>query len=94
MGKKVVNIHPRIYDGDFCLECGALATDTHHVLFGRNRANSEIYGLTVRLCRSCHAQLHDRDETIAMKYRKLGQLVFEYEYGHEKYMEIFGRSYL
>lgn len=94
MGKQVKCIHRRIYDGDFCLECGAKATDMHHCVYGKNRANSEQWGLTIMLCRSCHSRLHDKDEKLAMKYRQMAQIAFEYEYGHEKWMEIFGRSYV
>lgn len=68
--------------------------NTHHLIFGKNRQNSEDYGLTVRLCAECHARLHDKDEAMAMRYRKMGQIAFEYKYGHEKYMEVFGRNYI
>lgn len=84
----------RIHEGEFCLECGAIATDTHHCLFGSNREKAEYYGLTVRLCRRCHSKLHDEDERLALKYRRLGQLAFEYKFNHEDYMRIFGRNYL
>ena len=84
----------RLYDGEYCIECGRPATDEHHCIFGKNRKNSDDYGLTVMLCRECHSRLHDRDEELAMKYRKLGQLAFEYRYSHEEYMAVFGRSYI
>lgn len=95
MAKKVICIHPRIHDGDFCLECGATATDTHHTLFGnKDRDNAEKFGLTIRLCRNCHSRLHDKDEAMAEKYRRLGQLCFEYEYGHEEYMRLFYKNHI
>lgn len=94
MGKKVVNIHPRIYDGDFCLECGALATDRHHCLMNKDRDRAEEWGLTVKLCRKCHSRLHDKDEAMANKYRRLGQLCFEYQYGHEEYMRLFYKNHI
>lgn len=94
MAKRVICIHPRIYDGEYCLECGAKATDTHHCLMNKDRDKAEKYGLTVKLCRSCHSRLHDRDEALANKYRRLGQLCFEYEYGHEAYMREFFKNHI
>lgn len=85
----------RIHTGEYCLECGARATETHHCLFGnKDKSLAEQYGLTIRLCRSCHSRLHDRDEDLAEKYRKLGQLCFEYKYGHEAYMKTFFKNHL
>ena len=84
----------RMHDGEYCAECGAVATDTHHCIFGKNRQNSETWGLTVRLCRSCHRRLHDSDEQLAMRYRKAAQMAFTLAYGHDEYMKIFGRNYL
>lgn len=84
----------RLHDGEYCIECGAPATDTHHCLFGRNRADADADGLTVRLCRQCHSRLHDKDEAMAMRYRKMAQVAYEYRYGHEMYMKRYGRNYL
>lgn len=67
---------------------------SQQIIFGKNRKNSEKYGLKVRLCDECHYRLHNQDEALAMKYRKLGQLYFEARWGHEKYMQVFGRNYL
>lgn len=95
MSKKVICIHRRIHDGDFCLECGAKATDTHHVLFGnKDRDHAETWGLTVKLCRSCHRRLHDRDEEMAERYRRLGQLCFMYEFGEEEYRKLFFKNHI
>ena len=82
------------FDVEKCIECGARGTQTHHCIFGRNRANSEKYGLKVRMCVKCHQRLHDRDEKLAMKYRKMAQECFEARWGHEKFMKVFGRNYL
>lgn len=84
----------RIYEGELCLECGKMASETHHCIFGKNRQNSEDYGLTVHLCNRCHWRLHNVDEVLAMKYRKIGQIVFEARHSHEEFMWIFGRNYL
>lgn len=84
----------RLHDTEYCFECDRPAVHTHHMIFGKNRANSEKYGLTIKLCAECHRRLHDRDEKMAMRYRKMAQAAFEYKYSHEEYMKIFGRSYL
>ena len=85
----------RLHESEYCFECDRPAAHTHHLIFGsKNRQNSEDYGLTVRLCPECHRRLHDQDEQMAMRYRKMGQAAFEYRYDHETYMKIFGRNYL
>lgn len=81
-------------DMSYCIECGAPGTDTHHCVFGSNRMNADRFRLTVRLCRACHRRLHDKDEALAMKYRKMAQKAFEESYSHEEWMKIFGRNYL
>ena len=89
------NHHKRIYDGEICIECGRHATETHHVLFGsKDRSHAEEFGLTVSMCGECHYRLHNKDEALAEKYRKLGQLCFEYEFGHEEYMKTFFKNHL
>lgn len=82
------------FDINTCIECGAPGTHTHHCIFGKNRKNSETYGLKVRLCSACHYRLHNQDEALAMKYRKMAQKVFEESHSHEDFMKIFGRNYL
>lgn len=84
----------RLHESEYCFECDRPITEEHHLIFGKNRQNAEDWGLTIRLCPDCHKRLHDRDEQMAMRYRKMGQVAFEYKYGHEKYMEIFGRNYI
>lgn len=82
------------FDHETCIECGGPGEHTHHCIFGKNREWSDKYGLIVRLCSSCHYRLHNQDEKLAMKYRRLGQRYFEDKYGHARYMEVFGRNYL
>lgn len=81
------------FDVDTCIECGGRGEHTHHCIFGHNRKNSEKYGLKVRLCTECHYRLHNRDEALAMKYRRLGQIYFEAKYSHEEFMKAFGKNY-
>lgn len=82
------------FDKYKCIECGDPGTHTHHCIFGKNRKNSEKYGLKVRMCWKCHYRLHNEDEALAMKYRRMAQYYFEQKYSHEEFMKIFGRNYL
>lgn len=82
------------FDPNVCIECGGRGEHTHHCIFGKNRRWSEAYGLKVRLCHECHQRLHDRDEAMARKYKKMAQEAFEAKYSHEEFMRIFGRNYL
>lgn len=82
------------YHRNVCIECGGHGREDHHCIFGKNRANSDKYGLIVRLCHDCHYRLHNSDEALAMKYRQLGQMCFEETHSHEEYMRIFGKNYL
>lgn len=70
---------------------------SHHVFGGPNRRWSEKYGLKIWLCPEHHnmsdAGIHfnkDFDQTV----KKMAQLYFELEHGHDAFMEIFGRNYL
>lgn len=71
----------------------------HHIFNGPNRAKSEEYGVKVYLCPECHMYgphaVH-RDpageENTWLKQR--GQQAFEAIYGHNKFMEIFGKNQL
>lgn len=84
----------RLHESEYCFECDKPVTEEHHLIFGKNRKNAEDWGLTVRLCPQCHRRLHDKDEQMAMRYRKMAQAAFEYKYSHEEFMRIFGRNYL
>lgn len=84
----------RLHESEYCFECDKPVTEEHHLIFGKNRQNAEDWGLTIRLCPECHRRLHDKDEQMAMRYRKMAQAAFEYKYSHEDFMRIFGRNYL
>lgn len=82
------------FDVNVCIECGGRGTQTHHCIFGKNRKHSEEYGLKVRMCGKCHRRLHDEDEEMAMKYRRMAQECFEQHHSRAEFMKIFGRNYL
>lgn len=91
MGSKAIK---RLHEGDYCIECGGIATDTHHCLSGSRRSLAEEDGLTVRLCRNCHYKLHNIDERMALKYRKLAQVAYEYKHSTEAFRERYGKNYV
>lgn len=82
-----------------CYICGQERRylEEHHVFGGPNRKLSEKHGLKVHLCLECH-----RDSKIGVHFNKerrmelqaIAQKEFENKYGHEKFMEIFGKSWI
>lgn len=81
-----------------CFFCGR--TDDlhlHHVLEGRNRGNSDKYGLTIYLC-SYHHNMSDDSVHFNLIYKKLmriiAQLYFEQKWGStEDFKKIFRKNY-
>lgn len=69
----------------------------HHVFFGPNRKQSEIYGCWVWLRAdyhnmSSHGVHFDRELDLMLKRET--QAKFEEIYSHEKFMKVFGKNYL
>lgn len=68
--------------------------EEHHIFGAANRKHSETYGLKIFLCRYHHEMVH-RKKALALKMHKIGQMVFEKQYGSRSdFMAVFGRSYL
>lgn len=69
----------------------------HHIFGGPNRSLSEEYGLKVYLCPDCHeldeAAVHKNHENMLLLQQD-AQREFEREYGHDKFMKLFGKNYL
>lgn len=91
MAKSIV-----VKDFTKCLFCGRPMEAKHHVFGGSNRRNSERFGLTVPLCNehhnmSNHSVHMDRDMDI--KVKAMAQIAFENKYGHEKFMQVFGKNF-
>ena len=83
-----------INDNFECYLCGRTGTlHRHHCLHGIRRKAADKYDLTVYLCPECHRRLHDNGDG-DRELQKLAQRTFESRYGHEKYMETFGKNYL
>ncbi len=81
-----------------CWLCGTtIDLHRHHVFGGSaNRAKSEKYGLTVYLCAPHHnmsASGVHFDKAFDRQLKAWAQGKFEEIYGHEKFMDVFGRNY-
>ena len=79
-----------------CIFCGRPREAIHHAFGGCNRQNSTKYHLLVPLCNehhnmSKHSVHFDRDMDI--KVKAMAQIAFENKYGHEKFMEVFGKNF-
>ena len=80
-----------------CLICKTtLNLQEHHVFEGRNRQNSEKWGMKVWLCMNHHTGdegIH-LDEKKNKRLKAAAQRVFEAKYGHDQFMKVFRRNYL
>ena len=80
-----------------CCICGNPHVQIHRIFYGTaNRIHSDHYNLIVPLCLAHHTGtngVHNNKELDSFLKRK-GQRAFEQQYGHEKFMAIFGKNYL
>ena len=80
-----------------CYVCGKTGyLERHHVMSGANRKWSEVYGLTVMLCRDHHTGkigVH-QDYILKERLEKDAQRAFEKQYGHTAWMALFRKNYL
>ena len=80
-----------------CAVCGSPYTEVHHIFPGTaNRAQSEKYGLTVRLCRKHHKEAHKRPNSgLDLELKEQAQKYWESLYGgREAFIKAFGRSWI
>lgn len=87
-----------ICDKKECFLCGGTPVEKHHCMHGRGvRPLAESWGLFVWLCPYHHRDnkhgVHGNAE-LDLWFKQLAQNCFEIAYGHEKWMQIFGRNYL
>lgn len=69
----------------------------HHIFEGRNRKKSEEWGLTIWLCGAHHNLSNEGihfNKDLDLQVKQMAQEAFEEAYGHDKFMEEFGRNYL
>lgn len=78
-----------------CEVCGRFDyLEEHHLIPGiANRKQSDKYGLTKKVCRSCHNKIH-KDKDLMTRSKQEGQKKFELTHSREEFIRIFGRSYL
>ena len=100
---KIINVDgfpPLQENQDECWNCGAHGNlETHHAFFGTaDRKNSELLGLTVKLCAYCHRNqpdgIHGGNTELDQRLKKAAQRHFEEYFSHELFMEIFMKDYL
>lgn len=85
---------------DRCYVCGgSIPTDTHHVFEGSNRAQSDKYGLTIRVHRRCHEKLHnpttesERDYAKALKRCVQTMAMNHYGWDTEEWLKHFTKNW-
>lgn len=82
-------------NGDYDRRTGL---EEHHAIQGNpGRKLSEHYGLKVYLCRQHHREGPEAVHNNPGNRRRLqqeAQRTFERKYSHDRWMEVFGRSYL
>lgn len=76
----------------------SMILEEHHIMFGiKWRRKSEHYGLKIYLCQEHHRTgknaVH-RDKDTRILTQKIAQYAFEKKYGHEKWMQEFGKNFL
>ena len=83
-----------LQDKKECFLTGATrCLDKHHIWAGARRSKSEKWGCWVWLAHDIHMDLHERNQGLSYDLKDICQRRFEELYGHEKFMEIFGKNY-
>ena len=68
--------------------------ETHHVIFGQGRRDkSEADGLTVRLCKEHHEEVH-RNADSRQRLSAIAQKAYERTHTREEWMARYKRSYI
>jgi len=68
--------------------------DKHHVYHGPRRKAADKWGCWVWLRHDIHMELHQQNPELDMMIKRVCQERFEELHGHQKFMEVFGKSYL
>lgn len=91
---KYKSIFQDSFTEQFCYRCGRpYPSDWHHIFNASNKKRSEKYGAMIKVCRTCHEQihLHEMEKT----KREAEQKMLDY-YGWtvQDFIDIFGKNYL
>ena len=81
-------------DFEHCFVCGKQAQQWHHVMNKSDKKKSEKYGLLIPVCSVCHAKIHDTDEELNKRIKKIAQADFMKDHTFADWLRIFGKSYL
>lgn len=85
-------------DMKHCYICGSPQVQWHHIMFGSYRQLADKYGLVIPLCYEHHQGdngVHGKNgKELNQQLKIKAQETFEFYYGHEEWMRIFGRNYL
>lgn len=65
-----------------------------HCFHGPRRKAAEKWGCWIWLRSDLHRELHDKNKELDRMIERACQERFEELYGHQKFMEVFGKSYL
>ena len=76
-----------------CYICKNPRIEKHEIFGGSFRQSSKNYGLVVALCHVHHAEAHEHG-SLDEYLKQEGQKVFEKEYNHGMFMNIFKINYL
>ena len=85
-----------MHNKETCYICGQWATETHHCIHGTaNRKLADKDGLTVRLCSTCHRNLHDKGN-FDRELQRLAQVRWMeyYQKSEAEFRKRYGKSYL
>lgn len=80
-------------DMEHCYICGRKKDHLHEVFYGASRQASKSWGMVVPLCLSCHNRIHE-NQSEDVELKKVAQRIYEKEYGHDQFMEVFHKNYL
>lgn len=82
-------------DEKVCYVTGAVnCLDKHHCFHGSRRKQADKWGCWVWLNHDVHMALHQRNIGLDRDIKSACQKRFEQLYGHEKFMQVFGKNYL
>ena len=84
-----------LQDEKKCFVSGAeVDLDKHHVFHGPRRNAAEKWGCWIWLRHDIHMEVHFKNTALDRMLKRTCQERFEEIHGHEKFMEVFGQSYL
>lgn len=88
--------NPKPTENSICEVCERGFAETHEIFFGKHRQLSIKYGLQALLCHEHHQGPTGPHQCIErnLELKRRAQALFERMYGHERWMQEFGRDYL